>query len=695
MRNNLRSSTALTLPQPVHAPQAVGFVLGAFGASAATAAAVGGAAAGAAATAGATFAASTIGGIVINATVGIGLSVIAQALTPAAAIAKPSVQMRNPAQPVTYAQFALGRVRNGGFLGFTEKSGKYRYNVVVIAAHPINGIVTHYIDERPVTELNVADDNGISQPDVGGKGKLWPFLGAPGQSLHPDVYANFPQLTSAHDFKGLSGCVVRGKAPGNPEHLTEYYPGEIIWAYAPVFEGYTEIYDPRTDTTGYTNNAALILAWWLTEVQGIEVDWDDVAVEADVCDEDVLQRDGVTTQKRWTINTVISDDQDFETQRAQLCAACDAFLYERPDGKAGFYVGRYIAPDVTLTDTDFWSLSPSEGQTGSSAPTEIAPEYTEPDNHYREFQGGAYVFTEAARRVRETPQLFAIDNHNQAQRVAKRIGLMKRARWKLEGSIGMIGYELIGKRFVKIEHAEAGIDAVFEIGKLARTSIGTFDITAQSVVSSDFDFDAVTEEPDRPEITEVTGLDDGVDDVTGVTAVSSAQGQITVSWDAQDEIYQQRARLTDINGDEIVLTQTQDETSLVFTGLVPGADYVVEVRNQSATRNGNWIAATPDVVTASGTAPGVLTVDTATADVGEVNFTGTAGTNTAGVIIYRATSDDFALASYISGVVPVGSFADFDITATSAAGAAYFWAVPVTAAGVEGAPVGSYSLTVT
>ena len=109
MRNNLRSSTALTLPQPVHAPQAVGFVLGAFGASAATAAAVGGAAAGAAATAGATFAASAIGGIVINATVGIGLSVLAQALTPAAAIAKPSVQMRNPAQPVTYAQFALGK----------------------------------------------------------------------------------------------------------------------------------------------------------------------------------------------------------------------------------------------------------------------------------------------------------------------------------------------------------------------------------------------------------------------------------------------------------------------------------------------------------------------------------------------------------------------------------------------------------
>ena len=690
----LLTTTALVWPERAAAEPVSAFIYG-LGAGLTGATALAGTAAGAsAAIAGYSLATSAIGGLIVKTVLSVGLAALVTALQPGPNIPKPAAIMRNFAQPVSYAEYALGRVRKGGPLGFTRAAGDYRYYVPLLAAHSINGIHQHYIDERPAT-LNELDE--IVVPDVGGKGRIQAFLGQPGQAANAMLMAAFPgTITEAHDFKGLAGAVIRAKKAGNPSNTTKYYPGQIPWAYSPVIEGLDQIYDPRTDSYGYSNNAALVLAWWLTEMLGQQVDWDDVAIEADVCDELVTLADGETTQPRWTINATIRDDQDFETQRAQLAVACDAFLYERTDGKVGFYVGRYQEPTVTLTADDFFAITLGQGQTGSDAPTEICPEYVEPENHWREFSGGVQTLTESGRRVRDTPQLFAIDSHNQAQRVVKRVGRVKRAEFRLDGVIGLMGYELIGKRFFRVVDPEVGLDHVFEIGKLSRQGLAQFSISAVSVTADDFDFDPATEEPDRPAIAPDDTAVVTIPDITGVVAVSEVEGQIKISWTAQDDIYTQEARIVDGEG-RVILRNTTAMAgvvdNLIFSGLPVGTSYSAQARNVSTTRQGDWIPETPISVTASGGSAAVPVIDSALGLFESVRFIGTAGARTTALRVYRNTVDDFSGATQIGGTYAASPFADFEIQPDSPTGAAFFWVVGLSAEGNLGTPTASYNLT--
>ena len=669
MRRDLHSTTALTFPRPVYAPQAAGFIYGAIGGTVA-AGATGAFAAGVAA--GTTFAASAFGGIIVNAVVGIGLSVIAQALQPAPEVPKPSARMANFAQPVSYAEYVLGRTRKGGPLGFTGATGRYRYYVPLLAAHEIEGIVTHYLDER-VVEIDGSDivttapiSNG---PEVG---KITPFLGATGQTANADLVAAFPgQITASHDFKGLAGAVVRAKKV-SPESFSDIYPRGRQWDYTPVIDGHNGIYDPRDESTGHTSNAALILAWWLTDVMGQTVDWDDVATEADACDVEVTDRYGATGAK-WSIDGVLADDEDFETQRAKLCAACDAFLYENTDGTVGFTVGRYIAPDVTLTAADCEGLEITSGQTGSSAITEIVPEYIEPDNAWREWSTGVWtVDPDGNQTLRDTPRLHMVKWHNQAIRIAKRLGKTKRPQWQMQGTIGPIGYELIGKRFFRLNHEEMGIDMTFEVGKLTRETSGTFSITANSVDSTDFDFDADTEEPERPEVNASEISDEGsIDAVTGVTATSPGNNQILVEWDAQDALYAQQILLVrQSTGQEEVISTSRavsTRTSHEINGLVAGETYEVQVRNYTGTPGAevsvsDWAPSTALQVVVGGVVPGDFSVSVATGEPGRARFQGVSGTNTVIARVYYSATDDFGTASQVGDDIAFNSLNTFDIS---------------------------------
>ncbi|WP_088648224.1 phage tail protein [Marinibacterium profundimaris] len=686
----LLGSTAIVRPAPAEAmPQAAGFIIGALGG---TAAATAGAAYAAGVVAGGAFAGTALGAIVVKTVVGVGLSMIAQALTPRPDLPKPSARMVNFAQGVAYAEWALGRVRKGGPIGFTGAAGTYRYYVPILAAHEIAGIAQHYLDERPV-EIDGADL--VTTDPIGDTAKVSAFLGAAGQAANADLLAEFPgQIAAAHDFAGLAGAVIRAKKVP-PERFSEVYPGGRQWAYAPVLDGHARIYDPRSDSYGFTSNAALILAWWLTERMGQSVNWDLVAVEADVCDEEVTDRYGVTGP-RWCFDGILSDDQDFETQRAQLCGACDAFLYEAADGTVGFYVGRYMAPGVTLADGDFEAVELVGGQTGSDAPTEIVPEYVEPANAWREWSTGVWTVTAEGRRVRDTPQLHGIKWHNQAIRIAARLGRVKRPAWQLSGTIGAVGYELLGHRFFRFSHAELGIDGPFEIGKLERVGVDTFSVTANSVAATDWDFDAGSQEPERPAVSAeavVGGYATAA--IANVAASSPSAGRILVGWDAADAVYSQQIRLQRLSDgfEEIIAVgrSVAARESYEITGCEVGATYAVQVRNFSGLEGTDkvsaWAPAVPIEVTVSGAPTGAFSISSATGEPGQVRFQGNAGANTVVVTVWRAVANDFGTAVQVGGNIPVQTLAAYDVSASVASGTAYYWLRPIAFDGSIGAPV--------
>jgi hypothetical protein len=651
--------------------------------------------------AGASFAGTVVGGFLVRTVVGIGLSLLAAKLfSPGIGTPPPSDRMVNFAQAKSYAEYVYGRARKGGPLGFTGFTDSKRYYVPILAAHEIEGFIEHWLDERVVT-LNSETDTSltnITTAPIAGYGRVDAFDGSSGQTANSGLVSAFTEITSSHDFEGLAGATIWAKRPPQSE-FSKVYPNGRQWSYAPVIDGANDIYDPRDLSTGYSNNAALVLAHWIVNRLGRQVDWDEVGDEADVADISVTNAES-ETQALWTLNGVISDEQEFESQRAQMAAACDAFIYERTDGKVGFKLGRWITPTVTLSADDCFALELSEGQWGSNAVDEVVVTYVEPQNAWRETPSGTWVENDVTIPVRDEPQLYMINNHNQAARIAKRIAKMKRSQYQLRATIGMNGYELIGQRFFRLVHAEMGIDEYFEVGELVRENVSQFTLTANSVSSTDFDFVAATEEPTRPDYGSVTNNDD-IPDVAGLSASTVDAGGIDFSWTATDASLVQQVQLR-VQGETEwqIVTAAEGENQVRVTGLIDGETYEYQARNRTGSyRVGDWAPTTPGTITviANSTAPGDLTAFTATVnglDV-DIDFTAPNDANYFGTRIYRADdSTDFNDAILVHTEYGIPSSADSWTDIGVGSGGWSYWAEPINSSGVAGTLEGPESVTI-
>lgn len=691
--------TTMLTPRPAEAmPQVIPFIVGAAGTSAATAGAIGIATgAGTAFAAGAAFATTVIGGFIVKTVVAVGLSALAAKLSErSVSQPPPSSQMVNFAQPISYAEHVYGRTRKGGPLGFTGFASSRRYYIPILAAHPIEGVVEHWIDDR-VVEINSEADKSVSNlataPFIN-KGRIDVMDGGPSQVANPAFVSEFAEFTSAFDFKGLAVAHLWCRRVGNQEFSTVYKRGRE-WAYAPVLDGNNQIYDPRDDSTGYSNNAALVIADWQVNVVGNTVNWDRVAVEADVADTIVTNAES-ETQPLWALNGTVNDSQEFEEQRAQMATACDAFMFDSTDGHADFYLGRWMEPTVTLTLADFWSHELTTGGWGGNVPDEVASVYTEPENSWRETPSGTWVHTASTKPVRDDPRLYMCTNHNQATRVNRRLARMKNAEWRLQGTLKASGYELLGQRFFRFVNEEMGIDQYFEVGELARESVGQFSLSANSVEPEDF-AEAITE-PTRPTYDVVTSSND-VDDITGLEVTQVAPGTLEASWDDQDESLTQQIRYKlDSDTDWQIITVPEGQSYLRITGLSVEGTYETEGRNRTgALRTGNWVhAATDAEVLASVTPPVALTSFTGSMS-GEsalLQFTPPNDPNYAATELYHSATTTFGDATKIATRYGAPATATTYTDFSPGIGDHYYWAIPINASSVQGPTSGHVAVSI-
>ncbi|SLN36452.1 hypothetical protein AQS8620_01293 [Aquimixticola soesokkakensis] len=686
------ASTALT-PRPAEAGPIAAFVVGGFSyfASAGVAAGLAAGTAYAGAFAAGASAAAFLGGSVLGRVlVGIGISAVSAALTnrtPQVAVSSPSERLVNYAQPVSYMRRGYGRIRTGGIVGFTGFANNFRHVVILVAAHTTKGPVTYYLDK---TEVALDGGDILTEP-FAGHGSIRPHIGFAGQIVDNVLAENFPEITAAHDFAGLSYFAFAGERVADSK-FADVYPGGDIWNVSAVWDMCDTIYDPRDGLTKWTDNAALVIAHELVHTLGAEVDWDEVAIEADVCDALVTNRDGAQ-QRRWTINAEFTDDMEWDDVRDRLITACDGYMFERPDGKMGFRVGRWIEPTVTLTGADFVSFSVTDGKDLGTA-SQFVVRYAEPANDYEESQTGVYVYDDTARRITSETTAYEIDSHNQAWRVAQRLARLANAGRSIRATVELIGFELIGERFVHIDHAELGIVGDFEISKLVRNEDGlTFSLEAVATRATDFVSDASTEEPARPVYDQVES-DDTVPDVTGLAGAALDGSSILWQWDAQGASLTQQLQLRSIEAgieDWVTYGALEGQAQLLLSGLLDGASYEAQVRNRtSAGRLGSWSASVTVAAVANSTPPVALTAFAASADGvdGLVTFTAPNDPNYYATRIWRA--------DYASGYAGTVSFADAALIQTEygipstgdsyrdpalASGVYAYWGVPINASG--------------
>lgn len=274
-----------------------------------------------------------------------------------------------------------GKRRVGGLLIFFHPLGKtYRYFVIAVAGHRCKGVVRWYLGDEEVT----VDGSGkVTSGKYQNYAWLWFYRGTDDQVAHPTFVAETEgKWTAAHRGRGtaliyakfdMAEAVVQAGMPNITAEI----------------EGKDDIRDPRTDTQGYTRNAALVFEDWMAlprEEGGFgaypdEHDWDWAAAQAGVCDETVTTPAG--PEARYALDCYITTGGTPSEVRETLVTCCaGSFTYS--GGKNLMRPGYWVPPSATLLESDLAGpITVPALLGGDDYATEVAGTYINPADLYQ------------------------------------------------------------------------------------------------------------------------------------------------------------------------------------------------------------------------------------------------------------------------------------------------------------------------
>lgn len=188
--------------------------------------------------------------------------------------------------PAGFRRLVYGECRVGGNIIFIHVNGtnnEYLHLVVAMASHEVTSFSNLQLDDEVVT----LDGSGAATGRFGNHLDAHFFLGSPSQTSNAALQANCPEVwTSDHRLRGTAGVYIRLK------YNTNLFPNGIPNITA-LCRG-KKVFDPRSSLTVWSNNAALILADYLTTEQkdggmgfdfASEIDIPELIASANNCDE--------------------------------------------------------------------------------------------------------------------------------------------------------------------------------------------------------------------------------------------------------------------------------------------------------------------------------------------------------------------------------------------------------------------------
>lgn len=316
--------------------------------------------------------------------VSVGLSLVTSwavaALTPQPPTPKQSLLV-NGRDAAAAQDFIYGEVRKGGTITYYEstRGGSVLHQIITLAGHEVDSIVEVYANDEV---LELSDDsysyNGRegagwvlnrnwSDKDDGPEMRVLYHTGD--QTAITDPFAN-ATTTSLNDTLFMAGDEGSANFGGTGQPTKASFVGTgMAYMYVrytynagvfknglPLFSAKIrgrKVYDPRTDTTAWSNNAALCIRDFIAGNYGLndsQVDDTAFSVAANICDEAVAL-DAGGTEARYTINGVVRADQAYGDVLQEMTTACAGTLFWGT-GKWKLHVGAYTAPvkDFTLDD---------------------------------------------------------------------------------------------------------------------------------------------------------------------------------------------------------------------------------------------------------------------------------------------------------------------------------------------------------
>lgn len=254
--------------------------------------------------------------------------------------------------PVASREIVYGSRRKGGVIVFLHSRGdrdQYLHLVIALAGHQVQSIGSVYFNGE-----EAVDAAGTAVGRYAGKVTVEKALGTENQMAFPGLRAAVPEKwTSAHRLVGIAA--IHLQLTYDPDVFPSGIPNNITVD----LDGKNDVFDPRLGTRGYTNNAALCLADYISLTRfglgasyGTEdgIDPEDLIEAANISDEEVPRADG-GSEPRYACNGVVSLAQAPKTNiEALLTAMAGTCVMEA--GRWRIHAGAYRIPEVTLGPDD-------------------------------------------------------------------------------------------------------------------------------------------------------------------------------------------------------------------------------------------------------------------------------------------------------------------------------------------------------
>lgn len=239
-------------------------------------------------------------------------------------------------------RIVYGRARLGGIWFYTETTGASNetlHLVLGLCEGPVDAIESIYFDDEEVT----LDTAGNALGKWAGFVTVTKHLGTPGDPADPALIAASTRWTAAHKLAGIAYIYVK---------LTlslDLFSG--IPEISAIVRGKNNVWDPRTNSRGYSTNPALCLNDYLTTpligpgIAQADIDATSLIDAANVCDEVVPTLLG--TEPRYSCQGAIDLSSTVEDNAAVLAQAMNGDLIQM-GGQFIIQAGRYFTPTFTI-----------------------------------------------------------------------------------------------------------------------------------------------------------------------------------------------------------------------------------------------------------------------------------------------------------------------------------------------------------
>lgn len=660
--------------------------------------------------------ASTVIGIGLN----FGISALLGMLTSPKTI-KPSDVQNVIRQSVPSRRRHYGLRKTGGYMTFIETKAGDLYMVIYLGEGILDSIDEIIIDNRPVT-LD-AEGWATSAPYPSGGVRIETRAGNGDDAVYDMLIEKFPTIwTGSHRLRGAATLMVRAGGVSSTD-FNRIYPNRI--PVANLIGYWSRCFDPRDagqsradpSTWTMTSNLALQLADYLTHADGLQIDWDEIDIDAltaaaDTADEELTTRSGSVIGRYHGALTYefSAEPKDIITR---FLNAMMGRIYYTAAGKIGISAGRFREPTVRIPDSHIISYELRDTSGPLKVSNEIVVKYTNTEASHTE--GTARHWRDEA-RISETGQVltktidaYEAQTHNHARRIAKWFDGLLNPRWQGTIQTNLVGLETWDEEIVAFEILDLDIDGPFRINGFDvdwQRLVITFDVIFFD--GSALEFDAVTEEGEAPVIPEsleeeTVPTPQNLTVLAGQRTVSSGirVAVITASWDAPTRSGLSVVAQIRLSGDSIWTDMTvSTNNSAEASSLEDGEDYDVRVRFLAPLGTASLVWAMVEDVTAIAdpVAPGVPTQLSVTAmsapDAALISWRMPNSDNARIGYVYRSASSTLGTETRIATVYSAPSADREAVSDTLSAGTWHFFVSAANGSGKESARVYAGSFTI-